>query len=63
MKLSRNEMNIILAALNDREGVLATDYELAFSAKSYALAGAISEDMKELRKVAEIVARANQTAR
>jgi hypothetical protein len=62
MQLNRSELNVILAALNDREGVLATEYELAFRAKSYALADAFVEEMKELRRIAEVVSLENQTA-
>jgi hypothetical protein len=55
MTLNRNQLNVIIAALNDREGVLAADYERAFNAKSWALVNQIREDLKELRQVAESV--------
>jgi hypothetical protein len=62
LNLNRNELNVIFAALNDREGVLAADYERAFNAGSWALVNQIREDLKELRRVAEIVEHENHVA-
>jgi hypothetical protein len=62
IKLSRNELNVIWSALNDREGVLAGDYERAVHAKSWALVNQITEDLKEVRRVAQIIEDANMTA-
>jgi hypothetical protein len=62
LNLNRSELNVIWLALNDREGVLAGDYERAVHAKSWALANQISEDLKELRRVAQVVEHATRTA-
>lgn len=55
LNLTREDLNVLLAALNDRESVLCASYERAFAAKSYALADQAREDMKELRRVANII--------
>lgn len=61
-QLNAHELNVLMLALNDREGVLATDYELAYSKKSYALAEQHAKELKELRALAEKVAAAHRLA-
>ena len=62
LNLNREQLNVLLAALNDRQNVLAAAYENAYNAKSYALADQASEDLKELRRVADIVELESRTA-
>ncbi len=55
LNLNRNELNVILAALNDREEVLAKDYERASKAKSWASVDKIRDELNELLCIADIV--------
>jgi hypothetical protein len=63
LNLNAYQMNVLMQALNDREGVLSTDYENAWRKKSYALASQRAQELKELRALAEIVAAAYSSAK
>ena len=54
--LTTAQLNLILTALNDREGVLATDYEAALRANSVALVASISAEMRDVRALADLIA-------
>ena len=55
MKLTHDEINLLFLALNDREGVLACDYEKAHSANP---GGAAEQDARAgLKAVRDLSAR------
>lgn len=54
--LTTPQLNLILVALNDREGVLATNYEAARRANSDALVASISAELRDVRTLANKIA-------
>ena len=54
--LTTPQLGLILTALNDREGVLATNYEAARRANSDARVAAISAEMRDVRALADLIA-------
>ena len=55
--LTTPQLGLILTALNDREGVLATNYEAARRANSDARVAAISAEMRDVRALADLIAK------
>lgn len=55
MQLTAAELALILLALNDREGVLACDYEQAIKIDSKALVTKIAQEMGEVRALATAI--------
>lgn len=53
LMLSKGNLDVLLSALNDREGILAADYESARRAGSDSLAESLRRDMQALRTLAE----------
>lgn len=53
LMLSKGNLDVLLNALNDREGILAGDYERARRAGSDALAESLRGDMATVRTLAE----------
>jgi len=53
MQINTNELEIILLALNDREGCLSTDWENASKANSVSLMLSLCDELRELRKLAD----------
>lgn len=54
--MNTTELNLILNALNDREGVLSSDWEAASRANSIALVESISAEMRDVRTLANKIA-------
>ena len=54
--LTTAHLNLILTALNDREGVLSTDYEAAQRANSDALVASIRAELRDVRALADLIA-------
>ena len=50
------DLNLILLALNDREGVLSSDWEAASRSNSLALAESICAELCEVRTLANKIA-------
>lgn len=63
MHFSPAELETILVALNDREGVLCTDWEAASRAKSNAQVESISAELRSLRALADKIASASIAAK
>jgi len=51
--MDATELNLILTALNDREGVLSSDWEAANRANSNALMIKLRNEMREVRNLAD----------
>ena len=54
--MNTTELNLILTALNDREGVLSSDWEAARRDNSIALVESISAEMRDVRALANKIA-------
>lgn len=54
--LTTAQLGLILTALNDREGVLCSDYEAAQRANSDALVASISAELRDVRTLANKIA-------
>ena len=55
--MSATELNLILNALNDREGVLASEWEAANRANSSALMRKLSNEIDEVRELGYKIAK------
>ena len=60
LMLSKLSIDVMLAALNDRETVLAAAWEAAHSKDSHQLASNIGHQLREVRALAEELLRAGQ---
>ncbi len=51
MQLTAAEIKIVLDALNDREGVLSSDWEAASRTNSFALMMSLCDQLREVRNL------------